>query len=174
MKNVFLVGFMGSGKTTIGHMLSKELACSFIDLDCYIENRYLKKISEIFSEQGEQKFREIEHRLLKEVAEMDNVIISTGGGAACFFDNMQIMNQHGVSIYLKSTPEKLAERLLNAKNTRPLIKNITKEELPLFIKGKLTEREPYYNQSTYIVQNNDDNPEPVNKRIMEFLSSRID
>lgn len=155
-------------------MLSKELGCSFIDLDCYIENRYLKKISEIFSEQGEQKFREIEHRLLKEVAEMDNVIISTGGGAACFFNNMQIMNQHGVSIYLQSTPEKLAARLLSARNTRPLIKNITKEELPLFIRKKLTEREPYYNQSTYIVQNNDDNPEPVSKKIKEFLSSRID
>ncbi|MDR3705501.1 MAG: shikimate kinase [Paludibacteraceae bacterium] len=174
MRNIFLVGFMGSGKTTIGHMLSKELGCSFIDLDCYIENRYLKKISEIFSEQGEQKFREIEHRLLKEVAEMDNVIISTGGGAACFFNNMQIMNQHGVSIYLQSTPEKLAARLLSARNTRPLIKNITKEELPLFIRKKLTEREPYYNQSTYIVQNNDDNPEPVSKKIKEFLSSRID
>lgn len=165
---------MGTGKTTIGHMLSNALGCSFIDLDCYIESRYLKKINEIFSEQGEQKFREIEHRLLKEVSEMNDVVVSTGGGAACFFDNVQIMNQSGISIYLKSTPQKLASRLLNLKNTRPLLKNITKEDLPSFINKMLLEREPYYQNATYIILNDDDNPQQVTEEILKLISSKID
>lgn len=170
MKRIFLVGYMGSGKTTVGQLLAKDLGYSFIDLDTYIEKRYLKKINDIFAEQGEDKFREIENRILQEVSEMDNVVVSTGGGAACFYNNMQIMNQSGVSIYLRLSPDKLAERLYKAKAMRPLIKDKTATELPEFINEMLAKREPYYNKASYIIDNSCNNPVLVSKIILEQLS----
>ena len=92
MKRVFLVGYMGAGKTTVGKELAKLAGLSFIDLDYYIEGRYHKAVSQIFAERGEEAFREIERNMLHEVAEFEDVLISTGGGAPCFFDNMEFMN----------------------------------------------------------------------------------
>ena len=97
MKRVFLVGYMGAGKTTVGKELAKLAGLSFIDLDFYIEGRYHKAVSQIFAERGEEAFREIERNMLHEVAEFEDVLISTGGGAPCFFDNMEFMNASGIS-----------------------------------------------------------------------------
>jgi shikimate kinase len=93
MKPFFLIGYMGSGKTTLGKQLAKKLNLQFVDMDLFIENRYHKSISEIFKEKGEDGFREIERRTLQEIAGFENVIISTGGGLPCFFDNMDLMNK---------------------------------------------------------------------------------
>lgn len=158
MKRIYLVGYMGSGKTTVGQLLAKHYGFTFIDLDSYIENRFLKKINEIFAEHGENKFREIEHKLLCEVSAMENVVVSTGGGAACFYNNMELMNESGVCVYLKLTPEKLAQRLYKARSMRPLIKDKTAEELPGFVTEMLTKREPYYKQASIVVDNNENNP----------------
>ena len=119
MKRVFLVGYMGVGKTTIGKILSKELDVEFIDLDKYIENRYRKTIQEIFSEKGEDKFRIIEREMLREVSTFQNVLISTGGGTPCFFDNMEVMNRRGITVYVKASVEQLVSRLVASKNVRP-------------------------------------------------------
>ena len=91
MKRIFLVGYMGAGKTTIGKVLSKMVGLTFIDLDYYIEGRFRKTVSQLFAERGEEGFRTIEHNLLHEVAEFEDVLISTGGGTPCFFDNMAFM-----------------------------------------------------------------------------------
>ena len=108
MKRIFLIGFMGSGKTTLGKALSRQLGIDFIDLDLYIEARYHKTIREIFAESGEERFRQIEKSLLHEVADFENVIIAAGGGTPCFFDNIDYMNAHGTCIYLRPRPTSYA------------------------------------------------------------------
>lgn len=160
---------MGCGKTTIGQLLAKKLNCTFIDLDGYIENRFSKSIPTIFEEKGENGFREIENAMLKEVVEIEDIIVSTGGGAACFFNNMEIMNQAGKTIYLKMSAEKLAERLYLAKNNRPLIKDRSKEELPVFIAEMLAKREPFYEQSAIILQNENKTAETACNEIVAIL-----
>ena len=144
MKRVFLVGYMGVCKTTIGKLLSKELDVEFIDLDKYIENRYRKTIQEIFAQKGEAKFRIIEREMLREVATFQDVLISTGGGTPCFFNNMDVMNQHGVTVYIKASVDQLMSRLLASKNVRPIIHNKTPEELTGVVTAHLAEREVYY------------------------------
>jgi len=150
MQKIFLIGYMGSGKTTIGKLLAKRLNLPFIDLDLFIENRYRKSVGEIFVEKGEDDFREIERKALQEVSQFENLIISTGGGTPCFFDNMSVMNKAGISIYLKVGIEELAKRLSGCKEKRPLIKDKSPEELKEFISINIEKREFFYNQATYI------------------------
>lgn len=144
------MGYMGAGKTTLGKILSKSLNLSFIDLDYYIERRYHKEIRQLFAEKGEDGFRDIERRMLHEVAEFEDVLISTGGGTPCFFDNMQFMNQAGVSVYLKVSVDELAKRLELCKQTRPVLKNRSGEELKAFISESLKTRLPFYEQAQII------------------------
>lgn len=144
------MGYMGAGKTTLGKTLSKSLNLSFIDLDYYIERRYHKEIRQLFAEKGEDGFRDIERRMLHEVAEFEDVLISTGGGTPCFFDNMQFMNQAGVSVYLKVSVDELAKRLELCKQTRPVLKNRSGEELKTFISESLKTRLPFYEQAQII------------------------
>lgn len=144
------MGYMGAGKTTLGKTLSKSLNLSFIDLDYYIERRYHKEIRQLFAEKGENGFRDIERRMLHEVAEFEDVLISTGGGTPCFFDNMQFMNQAGVSVYLKVSADELAKRLELCKQTRPVLKNRSGEELKAFISESLKTRLPFYEQAQII------------------------
>lgn len=147
MKRVFLIGYMGVGKTTIGKLLSKELDVQFFDLDVYIENRYRKTIQEIFAEKGETKFRCIEREMLREVATFQNVLISTGGGTPCFYDNMDLMNRQGVTVYIKASVQQLVARLLASKNVRPIIQNKSAHELYSFVTTHLAEREEYYSKA---------------------------
>ena len=150
MKRIFLIGYMGAGKTTIGKRLSKRLGLSFIDLDCYIENRYQRTVNQLFDERGEAEFRIIEQKLLHEVSLFEDTIISTGGGAPCFFDNMEFMNQVGTSIYLKVSVSELVERLEGCKHTRPLLKDKTKEELFTVVSNSLIQRDPFYMQASIV------------------------
>ena len=111
MQRIFLIGYMGAGKTTVGRDLSKILNLSFIDLDHYIEGRYMKTVDQFFKEFGEEKFRNTERRMLEEISSFEDVIISTGGGSPCFFDNMQLMKEAGTTVYLKVSADELAKRL---------------------------------------------------------------
>ena len=149
MTRIILIGYMGAGKTTIGKALSKELGIIFYDLDWYIESRMRKTVSEIFAERGEEGFRKIEYNMLHEVAEFEDVIISCGGGTPCFFDNMDYLNQQGLTVYLKAEPEVLYKHLQMAKVERPLLKGKSKEELLTFIKEQLDKREPFYTKARY-------------------------
>jgi len=150
MIRIFLIGYMGSGKTTIGKLLAARLGYSFIDMDTHIEEKQFKTISQIFAKLGEAEFRILEQKCLHEVAEFENVVISTGGGAPCFFDNMDYMNACGLTIYLKLTPTELAERLeASHANKRPLLANRKGEELRQFIADGLAKREPFYAQASY-------------------------
>jgi shikimate kinase len=154
MKKIFLIGYMGAGKTTIGKHLAQALGLQFIDLDLFIECRYRKKVSELFAEKGESGFREIERNTLREVGQFEDVIISTGGGTPCFFDNMQVMNETGQTIYLKIPPEELAARLIKSskKGTRPLLNGKSDDEIRQFVIDSLALREPFYEQSACIFE----------------------
>lgn len=144
---VFLTGFMGSGKTTVGQMLASALNWQFIDLDQHIEKQQQQSIRHIFDTKGEAAFRQMEHDALKEVATLSNIIVSTGGGTPCFHGNMDLMNQIGLTIYLKLDAEVLRDRLMPARKSRPLIAEKSDSELLLFIREKLAEREQWYNLS---------------------------
>lgn len=150
MTNVFLIGYMGSGKTTIGKLLAARLGYSFVDMDTHIEEKQFKTVSQIFAELGEAEFRLLEQKCLHEVAEFKNVVISTGGGAPCFFDNMEYMNAHGLTIYLKLTPTELVVRLeASHANKRPLLAGRKGDELRQFIADGLAKREPFYSQAAF-------------------------
>jgi len=152
MNRIFLIGYMGSGKSTIGKLLAEKLGYSFIDMDTHIEEKHFKTVSQIFAEKGETEFRLLEQQCLHEVSEFENVVISTGGGAPCFFDNMHYMNIHGLTIYLKFTSAELAKRLeASQANKRPILANLKGKELREFIADALSKRELFYKQASYSV-----------------------
>ena len=152
MKRVILVGYMGAGKTTIGKVLAREMGLEFYDLDNYIEDRFHQKIPDIFAQKGEEGFREIERKMLHEVAEFENVIISCGGGTPCFFDNMDYMNSRGETFFLDAPPTVLKEHLQMGKTVRPLIQGKTPEELIAYIEESLQKRLPYYQKAKHTLK----------------------
>ena len=154
MNRIFIIGYMGAGKTTVGKALAKELNIEFYDLDWYIEARMRKTVKQIFDEQGEEGFRRIEKNMLHEVGEFENVIVSCGGGTPCFFDNMDFMNQQGETVYLKATPEVLYGHLKMGKTVRPLLLNKTQEEVQVFIKEQLQKRESFYTKAKHTLDVN--------------------
>jgi shikimate kinase len=149
MTRIFLLGYMGAGKTTLGRAYAKAMGLDFIDLDWYIEGRYHKSVGQIFAERGEDGFRQLEQMMLHEVGEFDDVVISVGGGTPCFFDNMAYMNTQGQTVYLDVSVDVLFRRLKIAKAKRPLLKDKTDEELRAFINTALENRAPFYEQALY-------------------------
>jgi shikimate kinase len=150
MKRIYLIGYMGAGKTTVGKELARQMDLSFIDLDHYIEARYYKTVRQLFEEKGEAAFRTIECNLLHEAGAFEDVVISTGGGAPCFFDNMWYMNQTGATVYLKVSSEELAKRLALVKHTRPVLKGLSGEKLKQFITANVEKRDTWYKQASVI------------------------
>ena len=149
---IYIIGFMGSGKSTAGRKLASLLGWSFIDLDKRIEEHTSKTIPEIFSQKGEDYFRSIEAQLLRDLMTCTNTVISTGGGTPCHGDNMDFMNEHGLTVYLKLTPAELNSRLSQSNGERPLIKDLEKGNLLSFIEEKLAVRKKYYDRSDIIVE----------------------
>lgn len=149
MTRILLIGYMGAGKTTLGRALANELGLTFIDLDNFIEERFRKSIGDIFAERGEEEFRRIEQRMLHEVAEFEDVVISTGGGTPCFFDNIDYMNSMGTTVYLDVPVERLFIRLSIARKQRPLIQEKSDEELRNFITEQLAKRAPFYQKAQH-------------------------
>ncbi len=150
MQRIFLIGYMGAGKTTVGKELSKKSGLSFIDLDHFLEGRYHKTVRQIFEAKGEDGFRQAERRALHEVSDFENVIISTGGGTPCFFDNMEYMNTLGTTVYLKVSTPRLTERIALCKQTRPVLKDLSEDKLMDFVEASLMERSRFYEQAQII------------------------
>lgn len=154
MQSIILTGYMCAGKTTVGRALAKKLGQTFYDLDWYIEERFHTKVGQIFSEQGEAKFRDLERRMLHEAAEFENIVLACGGGTPCFFDNANYMNSVGQTFYLKATPDTIVSHLAMSRGERPLLKGKTPEELRAFIAAQLQEREPWYAKARHTIDVN--------------------
>lgn len=149
---LFLLGFMGSGKSTAGRRLAKKINFSFLDLDEHIEKDYGKSVAEIFETQGEVTFRELEQQYLKSILDRKNTVIALGGGTPCYHNNMELINSNGISLYFKMSIDSLTHRLLNARVPRPLIQGKSESDLKTFIGELLLEREIFYHQANYIIK----------------------
>ncbi len=148
---IYLIGFMGSGKSVIGRKLSAVMGLTFLDLDEAFERKYKINIHTFFNKYGEQEFRLLEHKLLWETRHLENHIIATGGGTPCFHQNMDFINENGVSVYLKVSIPVLVNRLLNSRKSRPLLLGSTPETLETTIENLLLKRSPFYEQAKVIV-----------------------
>ena len=148
---VFLIGFMGSGKSTTGKRLAQRLGYSFLDTDQQIVEQFGMTVNEIFDQQGENAFRQMETKLIEELALEDKIVVSTGGGLPCHGSNMETMNNTGITVYLKADSDALYYRLKHRKFKRPLIRKLSDNELKSYIEQKLTEREPWYEQAKITV-----------------------
>lgn len=147
---IFLVGYMGSGKTTAGRKLASLLGYTFIDIDSMIESETGRSVVEWFK-MGEPKFREVETLVLQQTADFPDAVIATGGGTACYHENMKWMKEHGLTVYLKMSEGAIFHRLMNSKSERPLLKGKTDVELMEYITESLREREYFYSKAHYIV-----------------------
>jgi shikimate kinase len=147
---IFLIGFMGCGKTTLGRKLANRLGYDFMDLDHILEAQEGMTIAEYFAKYGEDAFRKLESEVLKQTKYPKPAVVSTGGGLPCFFDNIDWMNANGKTIYIKLSPKTLADRLEKEKEERPLLRQHQGEALVAFIADKLIEREPFYNKANIV------------------------
>lgn len=144
---IFLIGYMGSGKSTLGRAVAKYTGLQLIDLDNYIERRYMANVRDIFARHGEERFRDMERRMLAEVADFENVIVACGGGTPCFHGNMELINSHGTSVWLQASEEILFRRLVRGRRKRPLLADKTDEEILHTIRSGLESRHPFYSMA---------------------------
>ena len=150
---VFLIGFMASGKTTLGGELAEIMGFKFLDLDDYIEVKQKKSIKLLFEIEGEEKFRVIENEALREVASMEgNLIVASGGGTSCFYNSIDYMNKEGITVYIKVEVAELVARLIDSKKNRPLLWGKSREELNEYIIRVLEERKKYYEKAKITVE----------------------
>lgn len=154
MALIYLIGFMGCGKTTLGKKVANKLKYDFIDLDQLIEKRASLTINEIFTKNGEESFRILEKQLLIEVSSSENTVVAVGGGTPCYFSNMEIMNQTGETFYLQRPVKELFNRIVNASDNRPLVKDKSEEELLVYIEDLLNKREEFYLKSKFTIPRN--------------------
>jgi len=150
---IYLIGFMASGKTKTGKVLAQKMDLDFYDLDKEIEQTFDKSISELFDDFGEEKFRILEQNHLHKTTTLQNSVISCGGGTPCFFNNMEVMNFYGTTVFLDTDLEMLFDRLKNKKSKRPLIANKTDEELKSYIENLLNKRLPFYQKAKFTIEN---------------------
>ncbi len=172
MRKIILLGYMGSGKSTIANRLSNSTEIPFVDLDKSIEERTNLSINEIFEQKGEIYFRKLEREIFIELLNSSgNLIISLGGGAPCYANNHELLKgKNVVSIYLKASVETLFERLVSNKSKRPIIANMDEDELREFIAKHLFERSFYYNQAQYKVSVDDITKDDAAQKIIEILA----
>lgn len=170
----FLIGFMGVGKTTLGKQLAHKLGLPFIDVDKVIEEDAGISINSFFEKLGEEAFREKEVKALKNIIKRQSkAVISVGGGLPCFFDNMKLMNDSGVTCYLHRPAKELFHRLKNSKTKRPLVKDLNDEELLSFIEETLLEREEYYKKAQYTFSRNQQTAEEIKNILMNDLGKIV-
>lgn len=146
---IYLIGYMYSGKTVVAHHLARALGYQFVDLDQYFESQLKTSIPIFFQRYGEKAFRILEQKMLHDTEKLDNIVIATGGGTPCYFDNMEWINANGISVYLQSDVDLTIRRLIPSKKKRPILQNKSPEELRTFIREQLAQRMPFYTQAQY-------------------------
>lgn len=170
MKPLFLVGYMGCGKSTIGRKLSRALHLSFVDTDNCIEEREGATVFDIFHYEGEERFREIEREVLEEVIRREEAsVVSTGGGLPAWGDNMERMNEVGRTVYLKRSAENIASRLSPyGRQKRPRLRGLSDEELVLFMRDDMAKRDPFYSRAVQVVACEGKSDEEIIREIIDF------
>lgn len=172
MVRAILVGFMGSGKSTLGKKLANRLGVPFVDSDQEIETHFQKSIGEIFAEHGESYFRTVEREYIEALDLREDFVLATGGGMPCFGYNMDLLNALGTTFYLERSPKELAHRLFNAKTKRPLIAGLDEVELLPFIEEKLKIREDYYRKANVILSREEQTAQEM-ERLVNLLSQPL-
>jgi shikimate kinase len=162
---IFLLGFMGSGKSTHGRKIAQMMGYDFVDMDLWIEEVNGMTVPEIFNTRGEPFFREQERITIENLSKLERVVVATGGGAPCHGNNMELMKRSGLTIYLKLSPEALLSRLKVSKNKRPLLEGKSEEEMRQTIMEMLSERESFYAGADMII----DGLEHVNERVVNAI-----
>ena len=168
---IYLIGYMGSGKSTLGQDLAAALEVSWLDLDDEFEQHYKVSIPSFFEKYGETAFRELEHKVLAGIAKIPDLVVSTGGGSPCYHDNMKLMNLTGITVYLKAMPELLISRIELSARKRPLFQQMQGENFLQKITMHLKSREPYYSQAKITIDAGKTNVEDLKKNILDYTST---
>ena len=155
MNKIYIVGYMGAGKTTAARRLASRLGWEVADTDDLFETKYRISVCDFFNKYDEPLYRKLESEVLKETESLENVVVATGGGTACFFDNMEWMNRHGITVFLRISEKAVIDRLVHAKRKRPLAEGKSEEELTEFVKKNYAERMPFYEQARLTVKAED-------------------
>ena len=168
---VFLIGYMGCGKSSLGRKLAKMADMRFVDMDSMIEEREGASVSDIFRYEGEEYFRKLERAIIDELSQTEeDMVISTGGGVPTWQDNMAKINSVGESFYLRRTAEQIASRLSpHGRQKRPKLRGLNDEELVLFMRENMAQREPYYMQATHCI----DCAERSDAELIEYILSIV-
>lgn len=152
MRPIFLIGLPAAGKTTLGRALAREMSLDFIDLDHRIEGRYCRSVADIFASMGEEKFRQIEAAMLREVSEMEDVVIGCGGGTPCFHSGIDYMLSRGTVLYLQAQRDRLIERLKRARARRPGLRGVPDEQIGAYADHLLEERGAVYRRAHAVIE----------------------
>lgn len=171
-KTIFLIGYMGCGKSTVGKKLATRMQYDFIDIDAAIEKMTGKSVGQIFQDEGEDAFRQLEHSVIVSTCARNNLVVSTGGGAPCFFDNMKLMNQNGITVYLQMHPDSLTKRIRDSKTGRPLLKNVPDDYLGDYIALHLAQRERFYKEAALIIKGESLKIEELHTQIIRLPSKK--
>lgn len=169
-KPIFLIGYMGCGKSTLGRALGRALGRQFIDLDYYIESRFHTTVAALFADRGEEGFRRLEHAMLHEVAEMQDVVIACGGGTPCYADNIDYMNRCGTTFRLVASDDVLVRRMLRSGGRRPLVGDKSEAEIRADMAVRMAEREPFYAKAHHSFESEElENARQIDRAVALFL-----
>ncbi len=171
MKPIFLIGYMGCGKTTLGRAVGRRTGINFIDLDIYIENRFHASVNDLFAARGEEGFRKVERAMLEEVSAFEDTLIACGGGTPCFFNNMELMNDCGVTVWLNTPSQRIIDRLKRNRSRRPLLAGKTDEELSEFVTSSMLVREPFYSRASARFNGEElEDADQISRSVQMFIS----
>ena len=155
MNKIYLVGYMGAGKTTTACRLAQRLGWEVADTDALFEEKYKISVNDFFNKYDEPLYRKLESEVLKATEGLENVVVSTGGGTACYFDNMEWMNSHGLTVFLRISPQAAVDRVIHSRHKRPLAEGKSEEELTEFVNSHYASRMPFYEQARLTVKSED-------------------
>lgn len=165
MNRIYIVGYMGAGKTTAAKRLARRLGWDVADTDALFEEKYRISVDDFFQKYDEPLYRKLESEILKSTGDSDHIVISTGGGTACYFDNMEWMNQHGLTVFMQISPKAAVDRVLHSRHKRPLARGKSEEELLKFVSRHYASRMPFYAQAKITVKSEDFDLDALMQRI---------
>lgn len=169
MNRIYLVGYMGAGKTTTARRLAQRLGWEVADTDALFEEKYKISVNDFFNKYDEPLYRKLESEVLKATEGLENVVVSTGGGTACYFDNMEWMNNHGLTVFLHISPKAAVDRVIHSRHKRPLAEGKSEEELTEFVNSHYASRMPFYEQARITVKSEDLDLEEAMRKILAML-----